>query len=271
MIWIETPSNPCLKISDIAGIAKLAHSRRDTDIIFVVDNTLLTSYFQRPLELQADVVMYSLTKYMNGHNDVLAGALVVNDTKLYEELKLIQVNHGLTCSPFDCYLINRGLKTLSLRMKQHFENGLAVAKFLEAHPKVLKVSHPWLPSHSQHELAKSQSSGHCGLIVIQLDGTVEEAKKFILNLRIFLSSDSLGSFTSFCVLPYAFVYFKKFLDLICSFFHFVFNLFSISVHSPVISMFRRNCEKNLEYSIQLFVYQSVLKISETLLVIWIKH
>lgn len=192
----------------------MAHSRRDTDIIFVVDNTLLTSYFQRPLELQADVVMYSLTKYMNGHNDVLAGALVVKDTKLYEKLKLIQVNHGLTCPPFDCYLINRGLKTLPLRMKQHFENGLAVAKFLEAHPRVLKVSHPWLQSHPQHELAKSQSSGHCGLIVIQLDGTVEEAKKFILNLRIFLSSDSLGSFTSFCVLPYAFVYFVKFLDFI---------------------------------------------------------
>lgn len=210
----------------------MAHSRRDADIIFVVDNTLLTSYFQRPLELQADVVMYSLTKYMNGHNDVLAGALVVKDTKLYEKLKLIQVNHGLTCPPFDCYLINRGLKTLPLRMKQHFENGLAVAKFLEAHPRVLKVSHPWLQSHPQHELAKSQSSGHCGLIVIQLDGTVEEAKKFILNLRIFLSSDSLGSFTSFCVLPYAFVYFVKYLDLIC-FFHFVFNFSAFASHIDV--------------------------------------
>lgn len=201
MIWIETPSNPCLKISDIAAIAKLAHHDQDADIIFAVDNTLMTSYFQRPLDLGADVVMYSLTKYMNGHNDVLAGALVVKDTKLYEKLKLIQINHGLTCAPFDCYLINRGLKTLPLRMEKHFENGLAVARFLDSHPKVLKVIHPWLPSHQQHELAKMQSSGHCGLIVIQLDGTVDEAKKFILNLRVFLSSDSLGSFTSFAVIP----------------------------------------------------------------------
>lgn len=201
MIWIETPSNPCLKLSDIAAIAKLARSRPDADIIFLVDNTLLTSYFQRPLDLGADVVMYSLTKYMNGHNDVLAGALVMNNPANYEKLKLIQVEHGLTCSPFDCYLINRGLKTLPLRMDKHFQNGLAVAKFLEAHPKVLKVVHPSLASHPQHELAKKQSSGHCGLIVVQLDGTVDDAKKFILNLRVFLSSDSLGSFTSFAVIP----------------------------------------------------------------------
>lgn len=190
-----------MKISDIAAIAKLVRSRQDADIIFVVDNTLLTSYFQRPLDLGADIVMYSLTKYMNGHNDVFAGALVMNDSNIYERLKLIQVNHGLICAPFDCYLINRGLKTLALRMKKHCENGLAVARFLESHPKVLRVSHPGLSTHPQYELAKMQSTGHCGLVVIQLNGTTDEAKKFILNLRVFLSSDSLGSFTSFAVIP----------------------------------------------------------------------
>lgn len=201
LVWLESPTNPCLKVSDIAAIAQAIRSRCGSKTIFCVDNTLLTSYFQRPLELGADLVMYSLTKYMNGHNDVLAGALVTNNSKLYDELKLIQVKHGLTCSPFDCYLVNRGLKTLSLRMDKHCENSLAVAQYLEKHQKVLKVSHPGLPSHPQYELAKKQSSGHSGMIVIQLLGTVNEAKKFILNLRVFMSSDSLGTCTSFAVLP----------------------------------------------------------------------
>lgn len=139
---MESPINPCLKVSDIAAIAQVIRSRCDNKTIFAVDNTLLTSYFQRPLELGADLVMYSLTKYMNGHNDVLAGALVTNNSKLFEELKLIQVKHDLTCSPFDCYLVNRGIKTLGLRMDKHCQNSLAVARFLEKHPKVLKVCIP---------------------------------------------------------------------------------------------------------------------------------
>ncbi|XP_055298496.1 cystathionine gamma-lyase-like [Sitodiplosis mosellana] len=199
LIWLETPSNPCLKISDIAAIAKAARSHKD--IIFVVDNTLMTSYFQQPMQLGADIVMYSLTKYMNGHNDVLAGALVINDSKIYEDLKLIQVKFGLTCSPFDCFLVNRGLKTLPLRMNKHCENGTAVARYLEKHPKVVKVIHPGLPSHPQYELAKKQSSGYCGLVVVQLSGTINEATKFIHNLKVFLSSDSFGTCTSFAVLP----------------------------------------------------------------------
>lgn len=200
LIWLETPSNPCLKMSDIAAIAKAARSHKH--IIFVVDNTLITSYFQQPLELGADIVMYSLTKYMNGHNDVLAGALVINDSKIYEELKLIQVKFGLACSPFDCFLVNRGLKTLPLRMKKHCENSTAVARYLENHPKVVKVIHPALESHPHYELAKKQSSGHCGLVVVQLKGTISEATKFIQNLKVFLSSDSFGTCTSFAVIPY---------------------------------------------------------------------
>lgn len=196
---METPSNPCLKISDIAAIAKAV--RKHKDVIFVVDNTLMTSYFQQPLQLGADIVMYSLTKYMNGHNDVLAGAIVTDDSKIYEELKLIQVKFGLTCSPFDCFLVNRGVKTLSLRMNKHCENSMAVARYLEKHPKVVKVIHPGLPSHPQYELAKRQSTGHCGLVVVQLSGTLVEATEFIKNLKVFLSSDSLGTCTSFAVIP----------------------------------------------------------------------
>ena len=190
-----------MKVSDIAAIADVAHSHKGNDIIFAVDNTFLTSYFQRPLELGADIVAYSLTKYMNGHNDVMAGAVVVNSTKIYNDLKFIQSKYGLIVSPFDCYLINRGLKTLSLCMQKHCENGIGVAKYLATHPKVLKVVHTALPSHPQSELIEKQSSGHCGMLLIQLKGTIIEAKKFIRNLRIFLSSDSLGSFTSFAVLP----------------------------------------------------------------------
>lgn len=201
LFWLESPTNPCLKISDIEAIGKLIRSRNGNKTIFVVDNTLMTSFFQRPLDLGADIVMYSLTKYMNGHNDVLAGALVTSDTELYEELKLIQVKHGLTCAPFDCYLVNRGLKTLSLRMKKHCENSKAVAQYLEAHPKVLKVIHPGLSSHPQNELAKKQSTGHSGMVSVQIEGTIEHVKKFILSLRVFVSSDSLGTCTSFAVIP----------------------------------------------------------------------
>lgn len=138
---------------------------------------------------------------MNGHNDVSAGAIVVNDSQLYEELKWIQINYGLICAPFDCYLVNRGLKTLALRMDKHCENSLTVARYLEKHPKISKVIHPGLPSHPQYVLARTQSSGHCGMILIQLNGSLDEAKKFVLALRVFRSSDSLGTYASFASLP----------------------------------------------------------------------
>lgn len=201
MIYVESPSNPNSRISDIAAISELIHSRDDSEIIFVVDNTLLTPYFQRPLELGATIVVYSITKYMNGHNDVLAGSIALNDSSLFETLKTNQVYSGSILSPFDSFLTLRGLRTLVPRMKLHFENGLAVARYLESHPKVLKVHHPWLQSHPQHELAKKQSSGHSGLLSIHLEGTIIEAKKFILNLKIFQSCISLGGFSSFAAIP----------------------------------------------------------------------
>lgn len=201
MIFVESPSNPNSRISDIAAISKLIHSRDDSEIIFVVDNTLLTPYFQRPLELGATVVVYSITKFMNGHNDVLAGSIALNDSTLFETLKTNQIYSGSILSPFDCFLTLRSLRTLVPRMKLHFENGLAVARYLESHPKVLKVYHPWLQSHPQHELAKKQSSGHSGLLSIHLEGTMIEAKKFILNLKIFQSCVSLGGFSSFATIP----------------------------------------------------------------------
>lgn len=145
MILIETPSNPCIKISDLAAIAEIARSREG--IIFVVDNTLLTPYFQRVLELGADIAMYSLTKYMNGHNDVLGGALVFNDSEIYEQLKYRQGKYGSILPAFDCYLANRGLKTLGLRMEKHCENGIAVANYLQKHAKVVEVIHPALLTH----------------------------------------------------------------------------------------------------------------------------
>lgn len=201
MIFVETPSNPNSRITDIAAISKLAHSHDKSEIIFVVDNTLLTPYFQRPLELGADIVVYSITKYMNGHNDVLAGSIALNDSTLFETLKTNQVYSGAILSPFESFLVNRSLKTLAPRMKLHSENGLAVARFLEAHPKVVKVYHPFLPSHPHHELAKRQSSGHSGLLSIQLKGTIDDAKKFILNMKVFQSCISLGGFSSFATIP----------------------------------------------------------------------
>lgn len=200
MIWIETPSNPCLKISDLAAVAKIAHSR-DFEILFVVDNTMMTSYFQRPLELGADVAFYSLTKYMNGHNDVLGGALVTNNSILHENLKSNQITTGSLLSPFDCYLVNRGIKTLSLRMTRHCENALEVARYLESHPKVTKVTHPGLPSHPQYEFAKNIGSNRAGFVLFELDGSAVDAKKFIQNLRVFICSGSIGSFGSMVLLP----------------------------------------------------------------------
>lgn len=141
MVWIETPTNPTMKVIDIEGVAKLAHAH-SPDVIVVVDNTFLTSYFQRPLELGADIVAYSLSKYINGHSDVIMGAAIINDTELYKRLLFLQNASGIVPSPFDCYQVNRSLKTLAIRMEQHSKNSLAVAKYLEAHSNVESVLHP---------------------------------------------------------------------------------------------------------------------------------
>lgn len=199
LIWIETPTNPCMKILDIERISALAHSH--PDVIVVVDNTFLSSYFQRPLELGADIVHYSITKYMNGHSDVIMGAAITNNDSLYEKLKFLQNASGIVPSPFDCYQVNRSLKTLALRMQQHSKNSLVVAKFLESHPKVKSVLHPGLPSHPQHELAKKQSYGHSGIMSFYLDGDLNNSKKFLQNLKVFTLAESLGGYESLAELP----------------------------------------------------------------------
>jgi len=199
LVWIETPTNPTLKIVDIEKVAEVVHKR--DNIILVVDNTFLSSYFQRPLELGADIVMHSLTKYMNGHTDVIMGAAMTNSEDLHNRLRFLQNAIGPVPSPFDCYLVNRSLKTLHIRMRTHMENGLAVARFLETHPCVERVIHPGLPSHPQHELAKRQCYGHSGMLSFYIKGGLDESKAFFKNLKIFTLAESLGGYESLAELP----------------------------------------------------------------------
>lgn len=199
MVWIETPTNPTLKIVDIRAIADVV--KRHKDIFLVVDNTFLSSYFQKPLTLGADIVMYSLTKYMNGHADVVMGAVATNREDLSEQLIFLQNSLGPVPSPFDCYLVHRSMKTLALRMKQHMANGLAVGRFLEKHPCVEKVTHPGLPTHPQHALAKRQCSGYSGMVAMWLKGGLTESRAFLKNLKLFILAESLGGYESLAELP----------------------------------------------------------------------
>ncbi|XP_012257893.1 cystathionine gamma-lyase [Athalia rosae] len=197
IVWLETPTNPLLKLADIKAVSEMLKAKRP-DIILTVDNTFLTCYFQRPLEYGADIVVYSLTKYMNGHSDVIMGAALTKRDDIEAKLRFIQNAMGIVPSPFDCAQVNRSLKTLELRMERHQKNGLAVAKFLEKHSLVEKVIHPLLPSHQQHELALKQSSGHSGMISFYLKG---DSKKFLKALKLFTLAESLGGYESLAELP----------------------------------------------------------------------
>ncbi|XP_046446163.1 cystathionine gamma-lyase-like isoform X2 [Daphnia pulex] len=199
LVWVETPTNPTLKLVDIAAVAEIVHKREN--ILLVVDNTFLSSYFQRPLELGADIVMHSLTKYMNGHSDVIMGAAMTNDDDVHTRLRFLQNAIGPVPSPFDCFLVNRSLKTLHLRMREHMKNGLAVARYLENHPCVERVIHPGLPSHPQHELAKRQCYGHSGMITIYIKGGLPESRAFFKALKVFTLAESLGGYESLAELP----------------------------------------------------------------------
>ncbi|KAF3420221.1 hypothetical protein E2986_09866 [Frieseomelitta varia] len=198
MVWLETPTNPLLKVIDIQGVVQ-AVKEKNPEIIVVVDNTFLTSYFQKPLNLGADIVLYSVTKYINGHSDVIMGAIITNRNDLRERLAFFQNAMGITPSPIDCFLVNRSIKTLKIRMQQHMENGLAVARFLESHSCVDKNNILYnLPSHPQHEIALKQASGHSGMVSFYLKG---DSNKFLKALKIFTLAESLGGYESLAELP----------------------------------------------------------------------
>ncbi|KAL2917922.1 cystathionine gamma-lyase cys3 [Polyrhizophydium stewartii] len=200
LVWIETPTNPTLRLVDIRAIADIAHSF--PGVLLVVDNTFMSSYFQRPLELGADIVVHSVTKYLNGHSDVVMGIAVTSDDAVYERLKFLQNSIGGVPSPFDCFLANRGLKTLHLRMKRHEENAIAVAHFLESSPHVEEVIYPGLPSHPQHQLAKRQQHGFGGMLSFRIkNASLATSNAFLSNLRLFALAESLGGIESLAELP----------------------------------------------------------------------
>lgn len=193
LIWIETPTNPLLKIFDIAAIVSIAHKR---NILVVVDNTFASPFFQRPLKLDADIVVHSTTKYINGHSDVIGGAVILNDEILYNKILNIQNTVGAVPSPFDSWLTLRGLKTLAVRMRQHEYNAIRVANFLLNQPNVETVFFPGLKDHPGHDIATKQMSGFGGLVSFRIKGGLNEANRFFKKLKIFQLADSLGGVES---------------------------------------------------------------------------
>ncbi|HLD99655.1 MAG TPA: cystathionine gamma-synthase [Bdellovibrionota bacterium] len=193
LVWIETPTNPMLKVLDIAAISALARAK---SAISAVDNTFMSPYFQKPLHLGADIVMHSITKYMNGHSDVIGGVLATNNTPLWERIKFFQNAVGAVPGPMDCFLVMRGLKTLHVRMERHAQNAMEIARFLEKHPQVERVIYPGLESHPQNALARKQMSGFGGMITFFIKGGVNEARTFLEKVRVFSLAESLGGVES---------------------------------------------------------------------------
>jgi len=195
VIWIETPTNPLLKIIDIEKVVSWAKKQNPRPLV-VVDNTFASPYFQSPLELGADAVLHSTTKYINGHSDVIGGALVTNDEELLKRMHHVQNSMGGIPGAFDSWLVLRGIKTLALRMKRHGENAMAIAKFLETHPQVDRVIYPGLESHPQHAIAKKQMKGFGGMITFFLKGDISNARRFLESLQVFALAESLGGVES---------------------------------------------------------------------------
>jgi cystathionine gamma-synthase/cystathionine gamma-lyase len=198
LIWIETPTNPLLKIIDIDFIARIA---RENNLILVVDNTFASPYFQQPLALGADLVVHSTTKYLGGHSDIIGGAVITSNEELYSQLKFYQNAIGAVPSPFDSWLVLRGIKTLAVRMREHEKNALFLAQFLEKHPKVEKIYYPGLASHPQHQLVQEQMSGFGGMISLELKGGFAEVERFAARLKLFLLAESLGGVESLLCYP----------------------------------------------------------------------
>ncbi|HKS66154.1 MAG TPA: PLP-dependent aspartate aminotransferase family protein [Candidatus Acidoferrales bacterium] len=189
LVWIESPTNPRLLISDIEAISRLAHAR---GALVVVDNTFATPYFQQPFQLGADIVVHSVTKYLAGHSDTIQGAALAKDAAVFEPIKFLQNATGGVPSPFDCWLTMRGLKTLELRMERHAENAAAIADALNGHPLVRRVYFPGLQDHPGHEVARRQMSGFGGIVSFELEGTIEEVVALVSSRRYFTLGESLG-------------------------------------------------------------------------------
>ena len=194
LIWVETPTNPMMNIVDIKSICKLAHK---SSILVCVDNTFATPYLQRPLELGADIVMHSVTKYLGGHSDVVMGALITSNDKIAEEMYRIQNSSGAVCGPMDSFLVLRGIKTLHLRIQRHCENGEKIAHFLKEHSLVENVYWPGFSTHPNHQIAKSQMDGFGGMISFTLKGDdINMAKKIVSRTKVFALAESLGGVES---------------------------------------------------------------------------
>ncbi|MCZ6531497.1 MAG: cystathionine gamma-synthase, partial [SAR324 cluster bacterium] len=194
MVWIETPTNPLLKVVDIR---RLAEAARASGALVVVDNTFATPFLQQPLELGADVVVHSVTKYLGGHSDVIGGAAITNSEELAEKLAFVQNAVGAVPGPQDCFLVLRGLKTLHVRMERHCENAMRVARYLEDNPRVGRVYYPGLPEHPQHELASRQMRDFGGMISFELaEDSLEKAKRFCSATKVFALAESLGGVES---------------------------------------------------------------------------
>lgn len=199
LIWLETPTNPLLTIVDIEAVAAIARAR---GVLLAVDNTFASPYFQRPLELGADIVVQSTTKYIAGHSDVIGGAVLLNDASIYEELRFFQNTIGAIPGPQDVWLTLRGVKTLAVRMRQHETNAFAVARFLQDHPRVSQVYFPGLTQHPNHEVARRQMSGFGGMVSFRLkEGNRESVNAFVKKLKVFSLADSLGGVESLVCFP----------------------------------------------------------------------
>ena len=198
MVWIESPTNPLLKVSDIAKIAEISKFHK---ALFVVDNTFLSPFFQKPLDLGADIIVHSTTKYIAGHSDIVGGAVVTSNEEAYTAMKFYQNAAGAVPGILDCWLTLRGLKTLAIRMKEHEANSIYLAQWLETHSKVKRVLYPGLPSHEHHEIAKKQQTGFGAVVSIFIDGGYEEVKRFCEKLKIFILAESLGGVESLVCYP----------------------------------------------------------------------
>ncbi|KAI7886565.1 hypothetical protein K492DRAFT_140288 [Lichtheimia hyalospora FSU 10163] len=198
IVWVESPTNPTLRLVDIKAVAEIAHAH---GALLVVDNTFLSPYFQNPMALGADIVVHSVTKYLNGHGDVVMGIAVTNSKEIYDKLIFIQNSMGAVPSAFDCYLARRGVMTLELRMQRHEQNALTLAHHLEKHPKITEVIYPGLTSHPQHELAKNQQKGFGGMISFRVQGNLDNVNKLLGRLRMITLAESLGGVESLIEVP----------------------------------------------------------------------